>query len=67
MIHRNLAVTLGFTGAYLGGAFALKAAEHAGFIKEGFATSQRRAPFFHDSFDVIGMNECCPLPALQIL
>ena len=35
MIHRNLAVTLGFTGAYLGGAFALKAAEHAGLIPHG--------------------------------
>ncbi|HEX3363505.1 hypothetical protein [Phenylobacterium sp.] len=35
MIHRNLAISLGFAGAYIGGAFALKAAERAGFIPHG--------------------------------
>ena len=35
-------------------------------MQEGFACGQRRAAFLHDSFDVIGMNECWPLPALQI-
>jgi hypothetical protein len=35
MIHRNLAISLGFAGAYIGGAFALKAAEHAGVIPHG--------------------------------
>jgi hypothetical protein len=32
MIHRNLTIALIAAGSYLGGAFALKAAEHAGFI-----------------------------------
>jgi len=32
MIHRNLAVALLAAGLYLGGAFALKAVEHAGLI-----------------------------------
>ncbi|HZZ33287.1 MAG TPA: hypothetical protein VFE10_14980 [Phenylobacterium sp.] len=35
MIHRNLAITLGFAGVYIGGTFALKAAEHAGVIPHG--------------------------------
>jgi hypothetical protein len=38
MIHRNLAISLGFAGAYLGGAFALKAAERAGFIPHDAAS-----------------------------
>jgi len=37
IIHRNLAITLGFAGAYIGGAFSLKAAEHAGVIPHGVA------------------------------
>ena len=36
-------------------------------MQEGFAAGQRRAPLFHDSFDIFGMDERCPLPALQIL
>jgi hypothetical protein len=36
-------------------------------MQEGFAAGQRRAPPFHDSFDILGMDERCPLPALQIL
>jgi hypothetical protein len=42
-------------------------AQDASFMQEGFATGQRRAPLFHDCFDILGMNERCPLPALQIL
>src|SRR5580700_9682577 len=41
-------------------------AQNASFMKEGFAAGQRRAPLFHDFFDVLGMDERCPLPALQI-
>src|SRR3984957_5168685 len=42
-------------------------AQDASFMQEGFAAGQRRAPLFHDSFDVLGMDERCPLPALQML
>jgi hypothetical protein len=42
-------------------------AEDASFMQEGFAAGQRHAPVFHDSFDILGMYERCPLPALQIL
>jgi hypothetical protein len=42
-------------------------AQDASFMQEGFAAGQRRAPLFHDSFDILGMDERCPLPALQIL
>jgi hypothetical protein len=41
--------------------------QDASFIPEGFAAGQRRAPLFYDSFDVLGMDERYPLPALQIL
>src|SRR5580704_7033068 len=36
-------------------------------MQEGFPAGQGRAPLFHDFFDILGMNERCPLPALQIL
>ncbi len=42
-------------------------AQDASLMQEGFAAGQRRAPRFHDCFDILGMNERCPLPALQIL
>jgi hypothetical protein len=42
-------------------------AQDASFMQEGFAAGQRRAPLSHDSFDILGMNERCPLPAVQIL
>jgi hypothetical protein len=42
-------------------------AQNASFAQEGFAAGERRAPLFHDSFDILGMNERGPLPALQIL
>src|SRR5580704_2579574 len=42
-------------------------APDARFMQEGFAAGQTRAPLFHDSFDILGMDERCPLPALQIL
>jgi hypothetical protein len=41
--------------------------QNASFMQEGFAAGKRSAPPFHDSFDVLGMDERCPLPALQIL
>jgi hypothetical protein len=41
--------------------------QNASFMQERFAAGQRRAPLFHDSFDILGMDERCPLPALQIL
>jgi hypothetical protein len=46
--------------------FAVRAKD-ASFIQEGFAANQTRAPLFHDSFDILGMDERCPIPALQIL
>jgi hypothetical protein len=42
-------------------------AQDARFMHEGFAAGQRRAPLFHDSFDILGVDERCPPPALQIL
>jgi hypothetical protein len=36
-------------------------------MQEGFAAGQRRAPLFDDSFDILGMDERGPLPALQVL
>src|SRR5271170_4581177 len=42
-------------------------AQDTSFIQEGFAAGKRRAPPFHDSFDILRMDERCPLPALQIL
>jgi hypothetical protein len=42
-------------------------AQDASFMQKGLAASQRRAPLFHDSFDILGMDERCPLPVLQIL
>src|SRR5258708_27590268 len=36
-------------------------AQDARFIQEGFAAGQRGAPLFHDSFDIVRMNERCPL------
>jgi hypothetical protein len=36
-------------------------------MQEGFASGERGAPFLHHSLDVFGMNERCPLTALQIL
>ena len=36
-------------------------------MQEGFAAGQRRPPLFHDSFDILGMDERGPFPALQIL
>jgi hypothetical protein len=42
-------------------------AQDASFMQEGFATGERGAPFLHHSLDVFGMNERCPLTALQIL
>src|ERR1700733_9993348 len=42
-------------------------AQNASFMQEGLAAGQRRAPLFHDSFDILGIDERCPLPALQIL
>src|SRR5437868_14022700 len=35
-------------------------APDASFIQEGFAAGQRRAPRFHDSFDLVGMNRSRP-------
>ena len=40
--------------------------QDASFMQERFATGQRRTPPFHDSFDILGMDERCPIPALQI-
>src|SRR5271170_4698464 len=40
---------------------------NARFMQERFAAGQRRAQLFHDSFDILGMDERRPLPALQIL
>jgi len=42
-------------------------AQDASLIEEGFAAGQRRAPRFHDALDILGIDERCPLPALQIL
>ena len=42
-------------------------AQDASFKQEGFAAGQRRAPVFHDSFEILGMDETCPLPAFQFL
>jgi hypothetical protein len=46
--------------------FAVRA-QDASFIQVGFAAGQRRAPLFHHSFDILEMDERCPVPALQIL
>ncbi len=41
--------------------------QNASFMQEGFAAGQRGAPLFHDSLDILGMDERCPLPATQII
>ena len=65
---------LGFASAAVAGCLAMVlftglpvCAQDASFMQEGFAAVQRRAPLFHDSFDILGMDERCPLPALQLL
>ena len=36
-------------------------------MQEGFTAGQRRAPLFDDCFDILAMEERCPLPAQQIV
>jgi hypothetical protein len=42
-------------------------AQNASFMQKGFAAGQTGAPLVHDSLDILGIDERCPLPALQIL